>query len=405
MGFFRTFAFIAMLAAMMGLSALGIDAVLPAFQAISQEFDLTGTRENDIQQMVYLFMLGFAIMQLLFGVMADFLGRKVLLITGILVFVAASVASIFISSFEGLLIARFIQGAGLAAPRVLSQTVVRDIASGRAMSRIMSFAMMVFLLVPILAPTVGQFMLTLGNWHTIFYLFAGLGLALAVWVSVQLPETLPKHHRRKPTLSNITDALKTCFIHRPTLVYMIMLCLLFTMMMTYIGLSEQIYGRDVYQLGAKFPLAFAATAMGMVFAAFVNARIVVRVGMRQIIFWALIFMLINDLVLVGVSLLNHGKPPLWFFMPSLIVHLFCFGMSMPNLNSLVLEPHGKIAGTVAAVVGTLMTIAGVILAFFIARQFNNNVYPLAIGWFTLSLLANCANLYVIRYQQRALPGS
>lgn len=396
MPFFKSFTFIAMLAALMGISALGIDAVLPAFPNISQAFSLVGAKQNSIQQVVYTFMLGLAIMQLIFGIMSDIFGRKIMLISGLIIYVFASLAVLFINRYDYLLFARFVQGVGLAAPRVLSLAIVRDVSKGREMSRIMSFVMMVFLLVPILAPTIGQFAISLGDWHNIFYLFVLLGCALILWISLQLPETLPKEKREKPEFQQIFTAFLTSFTHRPTLVYLIIMSALFSMMMIYIGQAEQIYGSTVYQLGNKFPLAFAATALGMVAASLLNSSIVMKFGMRAIVRRALHAMLLIDGVLLACTIFHHGLPPLWLFMPFLILHLFCFGLSMPNLNTLILEPHGDIAGTVSAVVGTVMTVIGVVIGQIIAKTFAGNVYPLVVGFTALSVLATIGYSYVQR---------
>lgn len=401
MRFFQSFEFIALLAALMGLSALGIDAVLPAFGDISRVFGLAGKNANDVQLVVYVFMFGFASMQLFFGIMADFLGRKSLLLAGLACYTAASLSIIFVNDFDSLLLARFIQGAGLAAPRVLSQAIVRDVVSGRAMSRIMSFTMLVFLLVPIFAPAIGQLAIKLGDWHSIFYLFTILGVITAIWTARRLPETLAKEERRAPNFARIGEGLKICFTHRPTLIYTIMLGLQFGMMMTYIGQAEQIYGRDVYQLGDKFALAFAITALGMVAASFSNANLVMKLGMHRIVFWSLLLMAGADVVLLGVSLPTHGKPPLVLFVALLIVHMFCFSMVTPNLNSLVLEPFSHIAGTVAAVVGTLMTILGAGIGTLIAHHYNETVLPLAVGWLVLSGCNNLLNIYVNRLTRPA----
>lgn len=396
MKFFKSFEFIALIATLMGISAFGIDAILPAFPAFAQDFALHGERANDVQLVVYVFMFGFSIMQLFFGVLADFFGRKYLLLCGLTVYVMASVSVLFIDSFQALLWARFWQGVGLAAPRVLTQAVVRDAVSGREMSRIMSFSMIVFLLVPILAPSIGQLTLSLGNWHSVFYLFVLVGILTFLWVALRLPESLPIEKRNPPNMQRLMAALKTCFTHRQTLVYMLILSAMFSMMMIYIGQAEQIYGSAVYGLGEKFALAFAVTALGMVAASVVNAQIVMRLGMHRIAFWALLAMVIGDGFLLVNALLFGGKPPLWIFIPLLMFHMFCFSLTMPNLNSLILEPHGGIAGTISAMVGTIMSVIGLAVAHLVSGQFNGTVFPLAIAWFVLSLLANLGNYYVNR---------
>lgn len=394
LSFFKSFEFIALLAALMGLSALGIDAVLPAFSDISKVFGLSGSRANDVQLVVLIFMLGFASMQLFFGVLADFLGRKKPLLVGLGIYILASFTIIFINNFDNLLIIRFLQGAGLAAPRVLAQAIVRDVVSGRAMSKIMSFTMLIFLLIPIFAPAIGQMALNLGDWHSIFYLFVILGLLVAVWVVCRLPETLAKEDRRKPDIDKIKRSFITCFTHRPTLIYTLMLGFMFAMMMAYISQAEQIYGSEVYRLGDKFVIAFAITALGMVAASFCNASIVMKYGMHRIVFWALLLMLVDNVILSIISLYFQGKPPLMVFISFLMIHMFCFSMITPNLNSLVLEPHAHIAGTVAAVVGTFMTIIGVLIGGVIAKMYHGNVYPLIIGWLSLTIINNLLNFYV-----------
>ena len=401
MTFFNSFAFIAMLAGLIGLSALGIDAVLPAFPGISRAFALTGEDANSIQQVVYTFMLGFALMQLVFGIMADIFGRKVMLLSGLAVYVCASAWILCINSFDHLLLARFFQGAGLAAPRVLSQAILRDVTSGRTMSRIMSLIMSVFMLIPLFAPTIGQFAIDLGNWHNIFYLFVALGLVMMLWVLIQLPETLPREKRKPFDPRHTLSAFTTSFTHLPTLLYMMILGLVFAMLMIYIGQAEQIYGSEVYRLGARFPLAFAATASGMLFASFLNARIVMRLGMHVIVSRSLLLMLIVDTCLLIISFVFGGIPPLSLFMPLLILHLFFMGISLPNLNALTLEPHGHIAGTVSAVVGMVMTVSAVFIGWIVAAQFDGDVYPLVFGYFTLAVLANVANLTVVRLDRAA----
>lgn len=400
MRFFKSFEFVLLLAALMGLSAFGIDAVLPTFPELSATFSLHN--DNRIHWVVYVFMLGFSLMQLLFGILADFLGRKRLLLLGLLIYALASLSVFLVESFAGLLCLRFLQGAGLAAPRVISQAVVRDVISGREMARVLSFSMMVFLLVPVLAPSVGQVFLMLGSWKVIFYLFAFLGLLMIFWVALRLPETLPYEKRNAPNLRNLKNALLLCFVHRPTFVFMMLLSALFAMMMIYIGQAEQIYGSSVYRLGERFVFAFGATALGMVLASFVNSQVVMRLGMHRIVFFSLSVMLVVDSLLLLSALYFSGKPPLFVFMVLLIAHFFCYGLTMPNVNSLILEPHGRTSGAIAAISGTLMSLLGLAIAEFVSKQFNGTVLPLAWGFWGLVLLAWLGNFYVGRLRARGI---
>lgn len=394
--FFSTKRFIILIAVLMGLTAFGIDAVLPAFPQMTAVFSLPADQENRIQQVVFTFMLGFALFQLPFGTLADIFGRKIVLCTGIVIYITASASVVFIDDFTYLLIARFMQGVGLAAPRVISLTVVRDVSSGRLMSKIMSFVMMVFIVIPVMAPAIGQLALSYGSWHNIFWLFVSMGLIALIWVMIDLPETLHPEHRSRFSMTNITHAISQCLTHKPTLIYLAILGMLFAMLMIYISQSEQVFQRDVYALGDRFPLVFGITASGMVLASLLNSKLVMRLGMHKMVHYALIAMLISDSIMLLATAGYGGKMPLLLFIALLMVHMFCYSILMPNLNSLILEPHAKIAGTTSALVGSLMTIAGVAIAHVISGLFNGTLYPIAISYITLTALVFILNTMVCR---------
>lgn len=394
--FFRSWHFIALVAAMTGLSALSIDAILPAFPELTRAFALPADQENRIQHMVFMFMLGFSLMQFVFGILTDIFGRKKLIIIGILIYVSASAATFFIRQYDMLLAARFMQGVGIAAPRVIAMAVVRDVSHGRDMSRILSFVTMVFLIIPALAPFVGQFMLMLGDWHNIFWLFIVIGMATVLWTALVLPETLPVQARRPFNRASLQDAMRQVIRHRPTLVCMALIGMMFGMMMTYISQAEQIFQRDVYALGDKFPIVFGSVTVGMFVASMLNTRLVMRFGMQRLIVCALCVMVGIDALLLSVTVLSDGKPPLTVFVLLLIAHLSCFSLIMPNLNSLVLEPHHRIAGTVSALIGSLMSIVGIGIAQQISGRFNGTLYPFTIGYFTIAVAALLTFLWVRR---------
>lgn len=396
--FFQSKRFIALLAALTGLTALGIDAVLPLFPDIIHYFSLNPEDHNRVQQVVFVYMLGFSICQLLFGILADMFGRKVLLLFGVLVFSLASLSVLLSSQFESLLVQRFIQGAGLAAPRVLTMTIVRDVVSGRAMSRIMSFVTMVFLAIPAIAPMIGQLMIVFFPWQSVFVLLALTGCVLMAWVWRDLPETLAPAYRRAPRFSELKAAVLQFMQNVETVCYLVMITLFFAGLMVYIGQAEQILQKDIYALGAHFPLAFSAIVLGMVAAAIVNARIVMRLGMRKILFIAMILLLFADAALALCVLVGGGFVPLWLFILLLMFHFFGFGLAMPNLNALILEPYQQIAGTASALVGTITSVCGVFLAFCISHFYRENLYALAFGFVGTAALAWV--FYVQTYRHR-----
>ena len=266
------------------------------------------------------------------------------------------------------------------------------------MSRTLSFITMVFLMIPVFAPSIGQLVLKLGDWHSIFWLFIVIGLALLAWVGISLPETLPREARRPFRLQSLKDALLEVARHPPTVIAILMQGMMFSMMMSYISQAEQIFQRDVYALGDWFPVVFALATSGMFAASLLNARLVMKVGMRRVIRIALIAMVCVDALLFIATFANAGKPPLAFFLVLLIAHLFCFSLTMPNLTSLILEPHQHIAGTVSALIGSLMSIIGIGIAHVVAAQFNGTLHTFASAYFAIAASALFAFYWLNRPQ-------
>lgn len=374
------------MACLSGLTAMAIDSVLPIFPQMIDYFSLPHNEHNRIQQVVFVYMIGFSLFQLFFGVLADVVGRKPLLLLGIGVYTIAAASVIFIDVFESVLWARFIQGAGLAAPRVLSMTIIRDVSSGREMSRMMSFVTMVFLAIPALAPMVGQLLVLVAPWQSIFVLLTVMGMALAVWVNIDLPETLAPENRRPLSLHKVKQAAREFLSNRETLLYLLMLSLLLAGLMTYIGLSEQVLQTDVYQLGELFPLAFATVIVGMVAASLTNARLVIRLDMKKMLFIGLTIIVAADTLLALSTWVGGGIISLPLFLTLLIVHFFGFGLVMPNINALILLPYKHISGTSSALIGTLTSVIGVLTAQFISSFFNGTLYALSLGFFTYMML-------------------
>ena len=296
---------VALIAALMGLTALGIDTMLPALPAIGTGFGLT--EANELQLVVYAYMIGFGIAQVVYGPLSDVWGRRPLVIAGLVILIVGAVVSAFATGFTGLLIARvlqgigaaaarviagaivsalatgfgdllvarLLQGVGAAAARVIAVSIVRDRYAGREMARVMSFAMMVFMVVPVLAPTFGGLILALADWRSIFAVMAALSVAVGLWFYVRMPETLHPEFRRALSVRSIVDAARICVTNREAVGYSLAIGLLFAMLMGFIGSAEQILGSDGYRLGALFPAAFAAVAITGGVSAFINGRLYV----------------------------------------------------------------------------------------------------------------------------------
>ncbi|MBO6805655.1 multidrug effflux MFS transporter [Thalassospira sp.] len=377
--------FICLMAITIGLVALSIDNLLPAFGPIAEDFGIEDG--NRMQMLIYVFMIAFGLMQIVYGPLADSFGRRPTLIAGLGIYCVGTVMAIFANSYEHLLIARFVQGLGAAAPRVLTMAITRDCFAGREMARIMSFVMMVFIILPVFAPASGSLILALADWHMIFVSTLVLAIAIVCWYLLRMPETLHPEYRHRLSLRRIGRDIKTTVTNRQTFGYASAMGMMFACLMAYIGSAQQVFETEVYSLGVWFPLVFGMIAACMSFSSFVNARLVRKIGMHKISHIALFIMTASSLINVLIAIWFDGQPPLLLFGIGLTTILFCFSLTMPNFNSLAMEPVGAIAGTASSMIGVYSTLIGVIAGGIIGQQFNGTVIPLLAGYFVLGLIA------------------
>jgi DHA1 family bicyclomycin/chloramphenicol resistance-like MFS transporter len=378
--------FIGLVAVMMALTALAIDIMLPALPVIGDALGISNP--NDRQVVIVIYMLGFSVGQLGYGRLSDRYGRKPVLMAGLAIFIAGSLMASLSSDFTFLLVARTLQGLGAAAPRVIAIAIVRDRYSGRQMARVMSLALAVFIIIPVLAPAMGQGLLQVGNWRHVFDLLLVAGLIVALWAGLRLPETMrPGGAEPLPLGASIRYALET----PQTIGYAVSGGLLFGCVLGYVSSAQQVFV-DVYHLGFGFPLAFGAIALTMAAASLTNAQLVERLGMRRLSHTALAAFIALSLVLVLAAAL--GLANLAFFIGMMMVLFFLFGLVAPNFNALAMEPQGHNAGMASSVVGFVNTGAGALAGGIVGHMFDGSVLPLALGFLGLSLTAFAVVVWV-----------
>jgi DHA1 family bicyclomycin/chloramphenicol resistance-like MFS transporter len=385
---------VALIAALMGLTALAIDTMLPALPAIGDSFGLT--EANELQLVVFAYMVGFGIAQVIYGPLSDVWGRRPLVIAGLVILIVGAVVSAFATGFTGLLVARVLQGVGAAAARVIAVSIVRDRYAGREMARVMSFAMMVFMVVPVLAPTFGGLILALAGWRSIFAVMAALSVAVGLWFYVRMPETLHPEFRRPLSVRSIVDAARICVTNREAVGYSLAIGLMFAMLMGFIGSAEQILGSDGYRLGALFPAAFAAVAITGGVSAFINGRLVRTWGMHRLSHGSHLIHVGLTAAFFAVAYLWNGLPPLWLFMVLMVAMQFFFSFAISNYNALALDPLGEVAGTASSLIGAFTTLVGTIGGALIGQAFDGTVVPLAAGFFALS----ASTLLIVYWTER-----
>lgn len=379
--------FVALMAAFMAINALAIDSMLPALPQIGHALGIDD--ENKRQWIVTAYLLGFGVAQIFYGTVSDRFGRKPVMLTGLGLYLLFSIAAAFAGSFEIMMIARILQGIGAAAARVVVVSIVRDCYSGRQMARVMSLSFIVFLAVPILAPSIGQLIMLLGPWRWIFGALALFALAILIWAALRLPETLHPEYRSPLSVARVMEAFKIVVTTRLAIGYTIAMTLLFGALFGFINSSQQVFV-DVFKAPGMFTTIFAMIAIFMAVAAFVNSRIVERLGMRRVSHTAL-------LGFVGFALLNlfvtiSGHETLWTFAILQSATMFCFGLTASNFGAMAMEPVGHVAGTASSVQGLISTVGGALIGFFVGQHFDGTTIPLMLGFAGLGVLAILAVL-------------
>jgi DHA1 family bicyclomycin/chloramphenicol resistance-like MFS transporter len=375
--------FIALMALLMALNALAIDIMLPGLQEIGASLGVES--ENHRQYVISAYLIGFAFAQLLYGPVSDRFGRRIPMFVGLAIYVVSSLAAILVPSFTALLVLRFVQGIGSAAMRVITVSIVRDIFGGRAMAEVMSLIMMVFMVVPVMAPGIGQVVMIFGDWHLIFVFMAVMAAAVWAWMYFRLPETLHENDVRPFTVRSVLEGFRIVLTDRVALCYTLASTFIFGALFGFINSAQQIYV-GIYELGVWFPVAFAAVAAFMALSSFVNARLVGRFGMRRLSHGALLgFLGVNALWLV-LTLLWPTHLPFALFITLFAISMFQFGWIGSNFNSLAMEPLGHVAGTASSVLGFMGTAGGTVVGAVIGQSFNGTALPLVLGFFSLSVI-------------------
>jgi len=385
--------FVALTALIISLVALSIDIMLPALQQIGG--DLGAARTNDAQLILTALFVGLAAGQIVYGPLSDSFGRKPAIHAGLLLFILGCLISILATSFTVMLVGRVLQGLGAAGPRSVTVALVRDQYEGRAMARIMSLVMAVFIMVPALAPGIGQIILMIAHWRAIFGFILVVAAIALVWFALRQPETLAPERRVGFSPSRIVLAVRETCGNRVAFGYTLAAGLIFGAFVGYLSSAQQIF-QIQYGLGELFPLYFAALALAIGGASLVNARLVMRHGMRRLSAWALGLLTGLSLAFLGLAAALEGAPPLWALMTYMMVAFFCIGMLFSNFNALAMEPLGHIAGVGAAVVGSLTTFISLALGAIIGQSYDGTVLPLVAGFALLGLAA----IAVIRWIER-----
>jgi MFS transporter, DHA1 family, multidrug resistance protein len=381
--------FVVAIASIMALNPLAMDMMLPALPNIASAFHITVA--NRPQAVLSTFMIGFGVGQFVMGPLSDRFGRRPVLIGGMILYVIASLLAIAAPSFETVLLARALQGLGTAATRVIATSIVRDCYAGRRMASVMSLAMMVFIAVPVIAPSFGQAVMLLTQWRGIFIVLMLYGVLALIWSALRMPETLPVSERKSLAWRDVLGAFRQTVTNRQTLGYALAAGGVLGALFAYVFSSQQVF-TEIFKLGHYFPIAFAAVAVGIAIAGFLNARIVGRLGMRVISHGGLVGAVAVAGIMLVAAKLQMLHLPLFLMLSTLM--MFAFGLMFANFTALAMEPQGHIAGTASSLYGSITTLLGIGIGATIGQDYNGTLLPFATGFFLCTLAALAVVLVV-----------
>ena len=377
--------FVILMAFMVSVFAMSTDVMLPAMSLIAS--DLGVTNPNDVQLVISSMFAGFAIGQLFAGPLSDSFGRKPVIYAGYGLFIIGCIIAVVAGDLTTMMLGRFFQGLGVAAPRTVSTSLIRDRFAGRGMAQIMSMVMAVFILVPMLAPTIGQLIIFFFPWRYCFGLLLLMAVTATFWFALRQPETLAVERRRELSLVSLLGAAKDVLGRRIVIGYTLALGLVFGAFVSYLGAAQQIF-QDALGVGSWFPLYFGLASIAIGASSALNSMLVMRLGMRRLTMLALLNLTLVSGVFYGAFWIGfNGQPPILLFMSWQLLAFASIGILFGNLNALAMEPVGQVAGMGSAITGFLSTLVSLPFAYVIGQMFNNTVLPLVGGFALLGLAA------------------
>ena len=391
--------FILLMASLMSIVALAIDAILPAMSAIGISVNSLDTGNN--QLLITMIFLGLGCGQLLFGPLSDSFGRKPIVYIGFAVFALGSIVCVLSHSLEMMVVGRIIQGIGLAAPRTIAIAVIRDMFKGDYMAKIMSFVTTFFILVPVIAPVMGKFILNHYDWTGIFYVQLIMALAVAIWFWKRQPETLKPEYKIKFTRHVFIDGLKELLKHKETIGFTIISGFISGAFIVYLSASQVIF-ENQYGLIDEFPYIFAGLACGVGLSTFLNGSFVMRLGMWRLSYLAIIVFSVNALLYVLLFWNATTNPALPIILIFMAIQFFTIGFIFGNLRAIAMEPIGHIAGIGAAITGFISTIMAVPIANYIGSFVDTTALPLFIGFTVFGFMSLALFLFIKRTRKRHL---
>lgn len=378
---------IVLMAALMSLQAFGIDAMLPALGIMAEDLGAIG---NERQLVISTYLLGAGLGALFPGVFADRFGRRPVLALALLSYILLSLACTYVRDFDTLLVLRLVQGLSCAGLSVVPAAIIRDQVGGDRMARLMSLVMMIFLIVPIIAPGIGQAIMVLAGWKAIFILMTVIGFAVGLWAWLRLPETLAREHQQSIDIPSIARNMGEALFNRGAIGYVLGSALVFGSLFGWLNSSQQLIG-ETFGRAEDFWWIFGGAVLGMVMANLTNSLIVERFGARRVSHSALFLFLAASLIQLWSA--SQPQQVLWQFMPVMSFSMAMLGFVGANFSSIAMQPFAHIAGAASSIHATLRMVVGAILGAYIGNLYDGTSLPLAMAMVGCSLAGLAAVLF------------
>lgn len=376
--------FIALLALLLSTVAYSIDAMLPLLEPMGAE--LSPEAPERAQMVMTVFLLGLGLGTFVAGPLSDALGRKRVILGAIALYMIGSAVAVVSGSMSVLLVARFVQGLGASGPRVVTQAMVRDLYSGRIMARVLSLSMTLFALVPAVAPLIGAQLGAWFGWRAIFWSFIAFGAISALWLATRQPETLPPGSRRRLEPRRLWAALSEVLGHARVRLYLAAMTLVYAILFVWLAEVALVFSES-FERAEQFPAWFALVALLSAPGSLINAKLVVRWGMRRLIVQSLTIQALMSVLMLTTLGTDLGAAGFWVFLAFMIMQYLAIGFQFGNLNALALEPMGHVAGMAASVMGSVSTVVAALIATPVALVHDGTPLPITVAVLVCTLLA------------------
>lgn len=379
------------------LLAITIDAIIPAFGTIQGRFSITAP--NTLQLLISLFILGVTLGEIVFGPLADAHGRRATITVGLAVYIAGSLLAALANTYEMLLAGRFIQGFGVAGTKIGTRALIRDLVKGAEMARIISHLFSILLILPMVAPAIGQAIIAVSDWRMIFTIYIVIGGALTLWLLLRLPETLPHEHRTPLNARALARNVITICGNRQVMAYAICSGLLFGAHLAFLAMSHGLIV-GLYDQGRLFSLYYAILALGIAVGSLTNARLVMRFGMLRLFRHALIGITLLGALFTGLVQAAGGVPAFPVFLGMCTVTFGLFGIAFGNVNALAMQPLDKTTGLGATLIATISNFIGFVMIYLVGNAYDDSLLPLALAFVATGALSLVLSWYATAGQPK-----